>query len=225
MNRTALVVICLFSAGIDTSAFAQQKFDPQTQATIKRLSQDTAQSKDRIWAEAGSFNAAVYNTAKSESDAILAEGERVAADMRREYVYDGKKKIRLYSTEEIEAAKAKYKERAEQALNSGSARQRLITAEYNRRQKFLEESAKNLESQLTQSPADTASVILQPAGTSLYVRNYQSIGEMYQRGPRVQPARAVPQLGTYQLQPGPGGTTSAQSASVVSAKLLKAPKK
>jgi hypothetical protein len=146
--------------------------------------------------------------AEKQAAQIRTEGEQRVAQMRNSYVTVKGVKTPKYTEDDIAETQARYENQAYYIL----ARAPRISNEAIKRQETLIESAENLREQLIQKPAGCDSVMLQPVGTNLYVRNYQSIGEQYNRMPHVQPERAVPQLGTYPTR---------DSSSVLSGRLLK----
>jgi hypothetical protein len=145
--------------------------------------------------------------AQIEAEQIRSEGEQRATQMRNTYITQNHMKVPKYSDDEIAQAQAAYELRAQSVLN-GVQR---LSNETIKRQEGLIQSARDLEDQLKYGPAGCDSVMLQPVGTNLYVRNYQSIGEQYEHMPHVEPIKAVPQAGSF---PTP------YSSSVLSGKLL-----
>ena len=164
--------------------------------------------------------------AERQAAQIRTEGEQAIARMKNSYTVTKTGRYPKYTDEEIAETQARYDNQVALLL----ARVPRISNDAIKRQESLIESAQDLQEQLQQGPAGCDSVMLQPVGTNLYVRNYQSIGEQYERMPHVQPRIAVPQLGTYQTgrfqnQPGTVSVGRSETNSVVSGQLLRAAKK
>jgi hypothetical protein len=166
-------------------------------SAVKRISDEAATVHNQMDVFNTSRARMVRTDANSTAQSIAAEGKRVANEMRHSYISIKGEKFPQYTEEQIKQAENEYALRAENALNSGSRNANAVEQMNYVRQRALMESAKNLQDQLLEPPSAADSIILQPRGTNLYVRNYQIVGEQYEKLPSVQPQRAQPYKGVY----------------------------
>jgi hypothetical protein len=177
-------------------ALSQRSTRPEVTSALKRIDDEAAKVRNDIDAQTTRLRY-LRSSADNEAARIIKEGSQHVNEMRRAYTSVKGEKIPTFTSEQIQAAEDEYNERARQASAAGTRSATAAELDYNARQRSLAESARNLQDQLMEKPSTADSIILQPRGTNLYVRNYLIVGEQMEKLPHVEPAHALPYKGVY----------------------------
>lgn len=167
----------------------------ETIRAVNRLTENWTDRSFVLSRQSNGVSANYVSSGEALARALRREGQDVANRMRTSYYSDHNgHRTRVYSPEQIKAVEDSYERRALAELQNATNRSKQAQKDFLKRQDLLKESAANLQQQLLTKPSTADSIILAPQGTNLYVRNYQIVGEQFEKMPRVQPLRAVQQV-------------------------------
>jgi hypothetical protein len=165
---------------------------PAQTAAVDRISQQTAAEHRNLDRLSSAGGASFKSGGDAAAAAIVAEGERAVKQMRSAtFTTQFGERLPFFSQAEIAEKQQYFKELAETTRRNYNQQSELFARSCDDRRHALDDAAANLKDQLTSQPTNHNSAILQPVGTSLYVRNYQPAGIMDPVDAYAAPVRAA----------------------------------